>query len=67
MPTFEAWSKRVNDYFLRITGLDRDSWPDQCYWDMWDSGMEPMEAVCEAIYNEYGEAGLEAFNIKWDR
>lgn len=61
--TFENWLDKVDDSFTRITGLDRDSWPDQDYWDMFDSGLTPDEAVATAIENEYGEEALEAFGL----
>jgi hypothetical protein len=62
--TFEKWLDKVDDSFTRITGLDRDTWPDQDYWDMFDSGLTPDEAVATAIENEYGDAGLEAFGLE---
>lgn len=61
--TFESWLDKVDAYFIKVTGLDRDTWPDQEYWNMFDSGLTPMEAVIESIENEYGEAGLEAFGL----
>ena len=61
--TFEKWLDGVDSHFIMITGLDRDSWPDQDYWSMFDDGMTPREAVIAAIENEYGEAGLETFGI----
>lgn len=63
---FEKWLDSVDSHFIRITGLDRDSWPDQDYWSMFDDGMTPREAVIAAIENEYGEAGLETFGIQED-
>jgi len=62
--TFEDWLIAVDIAFQRITGLDRDSWPDQDYWNMWDAGDTPREAVIAAIENEYGDAGLEAFGFE---
>ncbi len=60
---FESWLDKVDACFIKVTGLDRDSWPDQDYWNMWDSGLTPMEATIEAIENEYGEEALEAFGL----
>lgn len=60
---FESWLDKVDACFIKVTGLDRDSWPDQDYWNMFDSGLTPMEALIESIENEYGEAGLEAFGL----
>lgn len=60
--SFEEWSGLVDGIFIRKTGLGRDDWPDQDWWDMWDSGYSPEEAFREAIENEYGEEGLEAFD-----
>lgn len=61
--TFESWLEKVDSCFIRVTGLDRDSWPDQDYWNMWDSGLTPMEALRESIESEYGEEGLEEFGL----
>ncbi len=59
--TFEAWMHEVDRAFIKTTGLGRDDWPDQCYWDWWDDGLEPEEAVRETIGGEYGKFGLQAF------
>ena len=63
MTEFESWLEAVDKAFQRITGLDRDTWPDQDYWNMFESGDSPTEAVITAIENEYGEEGLEAFGL----
>ncbi|MGA1773160.1 MAG: hypothetical protein ACO387_03520 [Flavobacteriaceae bacterium] len=63
MGSFESWLEAVDRCFIRVTGLDRDSWPDQDYWDMFDAGDTPLEATIAAIENEYGEEGLEAFGL----
>lgn len=60
---FESWLDKVDACFIKVTGLDRDSWPDQDYWNMFDSGLTPMEALIESIENEYGDEGLEAFGL----
>ena len=62
---FESWLEAVDRAFTRITGLDRDTWPDQDYWSMWDGGDTPTEAVIAAIENEYGEEGLGAFGLSY--
>jgi hypothetical protein len=62
--TFEKWLNKVDSHFIMITGLDRDTWPDQDYWSMWDAGDTPREAVIAAIENEYGDEGLEAFGFE---
>lgn len=62
--TFEKWLDKVDAMFIKVTGLDRDTWPDQDYWNMFDAGDTPMEAVIAAIENEYGEEGLEAFGFE---
>ena len=62
--TFDDWLEKVDSCFIRVTGLDRDSWPDQDYWNMFDSGLTPMEALIESIENEYGDEGLEAFGLE---
>lgn len=61
---FESWLESVDRAFVRITGLPRDSWPDQDYWNMFESGDTPTEAVIASIENEYGEEGLEAFGME---
>ena len=61
---FEKWLDAVDKAFIDITGIDRDSWPDQDYWNMWDAGDTPREAVIAAIENEYGDEGLEAFGFE---
>lgn len=63
MNNFESWLEAVNRVFIRVTGLDRDSWPDQDYWNMFESGDSPMEATIAAIESEYGDEGLKAFGI----
>ena len=63
MTEFESWLVAVDNMFIKITGLDRDTWPDQDYWSMFESELTPMEAVIDAIESEYGEEGLEAFGI----
>lgn len=60
---FEEWLLKVDAEFIAIIGIDRDSWPDQDYWSMWEGGDTPSEAVSSAIENEYGEEGLAAFNL----
>jgi len=58
---FEAWLEAVDAEFINRIGLDRDSWPDQDYWQMWSDGETPAEAVRAAVENEYGDMGLAAF------
>ena len=62
--TFENWMNAVDKAFQDITGLDRDSWPDQDYWSMWEEELTPREAVASTIENEYGQYGLEAFELE---
>ena len=63
MTEFESWLEAVDRMFVKITGLDRDTWPDQDYWNMFESGNTPMEAVIDAIESEYGIEGLDAFGL----
>lgn len=63
--TFENWLKAVDKAFVRIAGMSRDCWPDQDYYNMFESGETPTDAVIAAIENEYGEEGLEAFGIEY--
>lgn len=60
---FESWLEAVDRVFVRVTGMDRDSWPDQDYWAMFEAGDTPLEATIAAIENEYGEEALEAFGL----
>ena len=64
MTEFESWVEAVDRMFIEITGLDRDSWPDQDYWNMFEEEYSRMEAVIAAIENEYWEEGLEAFGLE---
>lgn len=59
--TFEQWLEAVDKEFIRVTGLDRDSWPDQDYYFMYEDKIRPAEAVYDAIENEYGEEGIDSF------
>jgi len=61
--TFEAWIQKVNELFIGHVGLDRDSWPDQNYYDMFESDYTPLDAIMEAVENEYGEDGLISFGL----
>lgn len=61
--TFGDWMVKVEKIFIDIVGLDLDSWPDQDYWNMFECGNTPMEAVIDAIESEYGEEGLDAFGL----
>lgn len=61
--TFEQWLEEVDKLFVIYVGIDRDSWPDQDYWNMWDGGDSPRDAVVSAVENEYGAEGLAAFNL----
>ena len=60
---FESWLEAVDRCFINATGMFRDDWPDQDYWNMFDSGLTPMQATIEAIENEYGEEALEEFGL----
>ena len=50
--TFEAWMVQVDNVFVAETSLGRDDWPDNCYWDMWESGMTPREAFLDTMESE---------------
>ena len=62
--TFERWLDKVDDTFIDKVGIDRDSFPDQDYWSMYEDGLTPGEAVYQAVENEYGWEGLIAFNLE---
>lgn len=63
MTEFESWLKAVDRMFIQITSLDRDSWPDQDYWSMFECGNTPIESVIDTIESEYGLEGLESFGL----
>ena len=62
--SFKTWMAQVNQLFIDIVGMPYDCWPDQNYYDMWEGGFSPKDAVAEAVENEYGEDGLEAFGLE---
>lgn len=62
--TFEEWLASVDRFFVKLTGLDRDSWPDQDYYTWFEEEIDPAEAVALAIENEYGEYGLKSFGLE---
>lgn len=64
--TFEAWMSKVDAAFNEALGISHEEWPDQTYYDWFEDGIEPMEAVALAVENEYGytaccELGLEGW------
>jgi hypothetical protein len=61
--TFEVWIQKVDELFIYHVGLNRDSWPDQNYYDMFESNYTPLDAIVEAVENEYGEDGLISFGL----
>lgn len=61
--TFESWLEAVDKIFIKHTGLDRDSFPDQDYWNMWEDEYTPEEAFATSILNEYGVEGAQAFGL----
>lgn len=62
--SFKDWMAKVNTLFVDIVGMPVDCWPDQDYATMWEEGYSPMEMVAEAVENEYGDEGLEAFGLE---
>ncbi len=58
MNEFESWLAAVDTVFIRLIGLDREGFPDQDYWNMFESGSTPVEAVIDAIESEWGYEGL---------
>lgn len=49
---FNNWLADVDAIFIKKTGLDRESFPDNCYWDMFEDGCSPQEAWESTIENE---------------
>jgi hypothetical protein len=64
MTFFEFWLENVDKAFIALVGVDRDSWPDQDYVNMFEEGYMPEQAVALAVENEYGQAGLDAFHLE---
>tara|TARA_B100001146_G_scaffold203924_1_gene196818 strand:+ start:484 stop:678 length:195 start_codon:yes stop_codon:yes gene_type:complete len=62
--TFDIWLEQVDTHFVNTTGMGRDDWADNCYYDLYESGMDPHGAMVDTIEREYGEEGLEAFGIE---
>jgi len=44
---FETWLDKVDSILERKIGMDHNSIPDYCWWDLWDSELTPHEAVQE--------------------
>lgn len=65
--SFKTWLAEVNTIFIDTVGMPYDCWPDQDYYTMWEDGYSPMEMVAEAVENEYGFEGLEAFGLESSR
>lgn len=62
--TFEIWMQQVDTHFTNTTGLGRDDFADNNYWDMWNEGMSAHDAMVDTIEREYGDEGLEAFGLE---
>ena len=62
--TFEIWMQQVDTHFIKNTDMGCDDWADNCYYDMWEEGMSPYDAMVDTIEREYGEEGLEAFGLE---
>jgi hypothetical protein len=60
---FADWYEQVDVEFVKATSMDRDSWLDANYYDMWECGFSPIVAVANAIAEEYGEMGADAFGL----
>jgi len=60
---FNSWMVQVDDIFVVKTGLGRDDWADNRYYDLWEADYTPLEAVTDTVENEYGDEGLEAFGL----
>lgn len=42
---FDKWMRKVNSKLSVRIGLDADDLPDAPWWDYWDCGLEPQEAI----------------------
>jgi hypothetical protein len=49
---FETWMNKVDNILTRMIGLDSNDLPDQCYRDMFDDNMSPVQAVRQVQENE---------------
>lgn len=61
--TFDKWMIAVDGIFVVKTGLGRDDWADNTYYDMWQADYTPIEAVVSTVESEYGPAGLLAMGL----
>lgn len=64
MLSFKNWMAKVDALFIETVGLPCDCWPDQDYYYFWEDGFSPQEMLVEAVENEYGDEGLEAFGLE---
>ena len=61
--TFEEWMQRVDSIMVEHLGLGYLDIADQNYRDMFDDGFTPLEAVQEAVENEFGYDALDTFGL----
>ena len=52
---FDAWMGRVNREMMNRVGLGAEDFGDATWWDYWDSGMSPVEAIECGIQDGYLE------------
>lgn len=49
---FDRWRAHCDTICERKTGMVCDDLPDYSYWDLWDDGCSPLDAVNEMLeYN----------------
>lgn len=50
--SFPDWLKRLDQLFVNQFGLPHDHFPDWGWWDAWEAGSSPAEAL-----EEYADSG----------
>ena len=51
---FATWQKRCDAIAVRRFGMDTDGLPDASWWQYFDAGFTPSEAVTSACEEEWG-------------
>lgn len=49
---FLTWMKHVDTGLILAVGMDSHYFPDQTWFDWWEAGMKPRDAVGEVVNSE---------------
>lgn len=49
--TFDVWQAELDEALIFQFGMDSGMMPDWCWWDLWDCGLTPREAVQDYFDN----------------